>query len=99
LNSSEILGGQKSNAGSVSSRFYIIPLLSPFPPWVNIHLPPYDIPDQAAHLHVMLFFISTPTCNLKREKQSFVYFSFQSFQRFSRKLDQKTMPLEDTQTL
>jgi hypothetical protein len=49
VNSSEILGGQKSNAGSVSPRFYIIPLLSPFPPWVNIHLPLYNIPDQAAH--------------------------------------------------
>jgi hypothetical protein len=65
---------------------------------VNIHLPPCDIPDQAAHLHIALFVISTPNCSSKREKQGFIHFSFQSFQQFSRKRDQEAMPLEDTQT-
>jgi hypothetical protein len=41
------------------------------------NLPSCDIPDQAAQLHITLFFMSTQTCSLKREKQSFVYFSFQ----------------------
>jgi hypothetical protein len=99
VTSSEIRGGQNSKARSVSPVFLVIPLSSPFTPWVNIYLPPYDIPDRAAQRHMALGIISTTTCSLKREKQSFAHLNFQSFGRFLRKLDQNATPLEDTQPL